>query len=324
MLYLTKLQLQNFCGYDHYTFDFKKPDGSPYPYICFFGPNGVGKTTLLEAISLLTMNQKGRDPEYIKRSLRKYVKNKDYNPSYERISGHKYENDFATKYVDKLPEMIIEGTYESDGETFIVRLTQNGFDRNDLAPEGNGPGPWGDDHLFYRQRVAHLTTSDSDLSLSKFQLRKEQAKLFEHITSTVMRYPTECVEPSGVVPIDRDYCTDFVIHKNGHKIHYKRMSAGERKISKSFSQLLNLVYDLEHPDPGEPTLLGWPRLLLLDNVEMHIYYDRHISMVDCLKKSFSQQQIFATTHSGVLIERFLEGKNDALTELMINLEPING
>jgi len=322
MLFLTKLHLENFCNYEHHTFDFKKSDGNPYQYICFFGPNGCGKTTLLEAISLLTMNQMGRDAEYVKRSLRKYVRNKDYNPSYERISGHVYSNNFAVKTEDNLPEMIIEGTYEMDGKVYVVRLTQNGFVRNDLAPEGNGPGPWGDDHLMYRQRVAHMITSDSDLSMSKFQLHKDQIKRFEEATSAVMRFPTECMSPAGIVAMDQDYCTDFVLNKNNHLIHYKRMSAGEKKISKLFSQLLNLVHDLECPDPGEPVMKGWPRLLLVDNIEMHIYYDRHIKMVECMRSNFPSQQIFATTHSGVLIQRFLGGHVDP-SELMINLEKIN-
>ncbi len=322
MLFLTKLHLENFCNYEHHTFDFKKPDGCPYQYICFFGPNGCGKTTLLEAISLLTMNQIGRHPEYVKRSLRKYVRNKDYDPAYERISGHTYSNDFAVGTTDNLAEMIIEGTYEMNGESYIVRLTQDGFDRNDLAPAGNGPGPWGDDHLLYRQRVAHMITSDSDLSMSKFQIHKNQIKRFEKVTSAVMRFPTECIPPSGIVPVDLDYSTDFVIHKNNHKIHYKRMSAGEKKISKTFSQLLNLVYDLENPDPGEPVMKGWPRLLLIDNIEMHVYYDRHTTMVECIKSNFSEQQIFATTHSGVLIQNFLDGKTNP-SELMIDLEKIN-
>jgi predicted ATP-binding protein involved in virulence len=322
MLFLKKLHLENFCNYDHHTFDFTQSNGDPYQYVCFFGPNGIGKTTLLEAISLLTMNHMGRDSEYIKRSLRKYVRNRDYDPAYEKISGHVYKNNFAIETKDNLAEMIIEGTYEMNGESYIVCLTQNGFDRNDLAPEGNGPGPWGDDHLLYRQRVAHMITSDSDLSMSKFQLHKDKIKQFEKVTSSVMRFPTECVAPSGVLPVDLDYCTDFMIHKNNHRIHYKRMSAGEKKIAKSFSQLLNLVHDLENPDPGEPVLTGWPRLLLIDNVEMHVYYDRHTTMVDSMKSNFANQQIFATTHSGVLIQNYLDGKINP-GELMIDLEKIN-
>lgn len=322
MLFLTKLTLQNFCSYNHHTFDFKKPDGSPFRYICFFGPNGVGKTNLLEAISLLTANQSGRDPENVKRSLRKYIRNKDYDPCYDRVSRYNYDTGFATSKEDNLPPMIIEGTYEMDGKSYIVRLTQEGFERNDLAPSSNTEGPWGDDHLLYRQRVAHFIASDSDLSMAKFQLHREQVKAFEAITSKIMRYPTECISPSGIVPLDEDYCTDFIIIKKDHRIHYKRMSAGEKKISKSFSELLNLTYDLAHPDPGEPIMDGWPPILLLDNIEMHIYYDRHIDMVACMKSNFPDQQIFATTHSGVLIQNFLDGHRDP-SELMIDLEKIN-
>ncbi len=323
-MFLVGLKLQNFCSYEHHDFSFKKPDGTPFQFICFFGPNGIGKSTLLEAIALLTANQSGRDPENVKRSLRKYVRNKDYDPSYDRVAGHNYDSGFAISKEDDLPQMIIEGTYEMDGKSYIVRLTQDGFERNDLAPSSNTEGPWGEDHLLYRQRVAHFVASDSDLSMAKFQLHRDQIKKFESITSKIMRYPTKCLAPSGFLPMDEEYCTDFVIIKKEHRIHYKRMSAGEKKISKSFSELLNLTYDLAHPDPGEPIMDGWPPLLLLDNIEMHIYYDRHVDMVTCMKAYFPQQQIFATTHSGVLIERTLRGENDQHSELMINLEEING
>ena len=316
MLYLTKLKLQNFCNYESYTFDLKQQNGSPYRYVCLYGPNGFGKTSLLEAISLLTANQTQRDQESVKRSLRKYVRNKDYN-LYEKISGYKYSDELITDYKDNLQDMVIEGTYELDEKEYVVTLTQNGFVRNDF-----NPGPWGDKHLLYRQRISHFITSDNDLALSKFQLRSSQIKTFEEIISTVMRFKAECIPPSGVHLMDHDYCTDFVIHKKDHKIHYKRMSAGEKKIAKSFSQLLNLVYDLEHPNRGEIVLKNYPRILLLDNIEMHIYYDRHVAMVDCIKKYFPTQQIFATTHSSVLIERHLRHENN-VDELMIDLEGIN-
>lgn len=323
MLFLTKLHLENFCGYTHHTFDFTKPDGSPYQFICFFGPNGDGKTNLLGAINLLTANQTGRSSDNVRHSLLKLVKNKNYTPSYERISGHKYKDDFAVEDKNNLPHMVIEGTYKSNGDAYVVRISQDGFERNDFVSSNGKSSPWGDDSLRYRQRIAHSVTSDSDLSMSKFQLHKELAPIFEEIASKIMRFPTQCVPPSGIVPMDFDYCTDFTVLKRGDLIHYKSMSAGEQKIAKSFSQLLNLVYDLEHPEPGDPLLEGWPRLLLIDNIEMHVYYDRHIAMVECMKKCFSQHQIFATTHSGVLIPRYLEGKNDGKNELYFNLEEIH-
>jgi len=323
MLFLTKLHLENYCGYVHHTFDFKKPDGNPHQFVCFFGPNGVGKTAILGAISLLTANQMGRDPNNVQRSLRKYVKNTDYDPHYERISGHAYKNDFAISYEDSLPHMIIEGTYELDGKSYVVRLSQDGFERNDLAPTDNGGGPWGDDHLKYRQRVAHTLTADSDLSMSKFQLVCSAIPIFEEITSRIMRYPTSCTPPSGIVPMDQEYCTDFTLFKRGDKIHYKRMSAGEQKITTAFSQLFNLMYDLANPDPGDEPMVNWPRLLLVDNIDLHIYYDRHIEMVECMKKYFNHQQIFATTHSGVLIPRFKAHQNDQINEMYVDLEEVH-
>lgn len=325
-LYLVKLRLKNYCAYADHTFDFCKPDGTPYKFVCFFGPNGIGKSTLLEAVSLLTMNTVGRSERLIKEALFKYVRSRDYDPLWSKV-------DPKTK-----PEpMSIEGTFSLKGRNYVVVLTENGFVRNDFAPipppdmddddeikRIQNSGPFGRFHLMFRQRLSHFFKTDSDLSMNKFQLHVSQAENFEKIISQIMRYEADCVSPSGFTAEEREYCTDFVIHKRGHLIHYKRMSAGERKICKSFSSLLNMMHDLERPDDGEIAMPGWPRLLLIDNVEMHVYYDRHVQLVESLKEVFSRQQIFATTHSGILVQRHLAKENDQENELYINLESING
>lgn len=349
MLFLRELTLRNYCSYVNHTFNFFKPDGTPYKFICFFGPNGTGKSTALEAISMLTANWAGRPSHMIRESLRKYIRNRDYEPSYEGMKGFTYgtkdesgdasyiRTDVAQKR-DDLQDMLIRGVYTMEGKEYVVELTQNGFRRNDFAPlpppnseaedslSFSNTGPWGKQHLMHRQRIAHFLNSDSDLSMSKFQLKVSQAEAFEKIIAEIMRYKADCIAPSPIATQlhDKEYCTDFVIAKKGGLVHYKRMSAGERKISKSFSEFLNLMDDLSHPHPGEPKLDGWPRLLLIDNVEMHVYWDRHINFVECLKNVFHRQQIIATTHSGVLVPRFLRGENDSENELYIDLEQING
>jgi predicted ATP-binding protein involved in virulence len=324
-LHLAKLRLKNYCSYEDYTFDFLKDNGKPYQFICFFGPNGIGKSTLLEAIALLTMNNKGRSARHVQESLYKFVKNKDYDPLWMRVEK-----------TSELPPMLIEGTYVMDGQEFVVQLTEQGFVRNDFAPiapddayedeveDIENSGPWGDEHLLFRQRIAHFVRTDSDLSLSRFQLHVSQSESFEKIVTQIMRYKADCISPSGMTAEEKQYCTDFVIDKKGHLIHFKRMSAGEKKICKSFSSLLNLMYDLENPDMGEIDMPGWPRLLLMDNVVMHVYFDRHVQMVESLKEVFQRQQIFATTHSGILVPRYQRGENDQENELYIDLEPING
>jgi predicted ATP-binding protein involved in virulence len=322
MLFLKNLRLCNYCNYIDHTFDFTKPDGTPYGFICLYGPNGVGKSSILEAISLLTSDQAGRPLSLVQNSLRKYVRSEDYDPSYQKLAGMQYNNSFITGSTKEITDMLIEGTYILDGKEYIVSLTQDGWIRNDF----DNKDLWGEDNLHYRRRLAHFITSDSDLSMHTFQIHNSHAKEFEEIISTIMRYPTECIRPSAMSdnPSNKDFCTDFVIIKKKHRIHFKRMSAGERKICKSFSDLLNLIHSLEHPTKGEPKMTGWPRLLLLDNIEMHVYYDRHTTMVDCLKRVFSQQQIIGTTHSGTLIQRALAGENDKDNELWIDLEQIIG
>lgn len=323
MMFLKSLRLQNFCNFEDHTFDFTRADGTPYPFVCFYGPNGIGKSTLLEAISLLTSDQTGRPESYVRNSLRKYVRNPDYNPSYQKLLGQTYSKEFISGEGDEgLPDMLIEGTYCLDGYDYIVAMNQNGWQVNELsAKEG---GPWPDDDLARRRRLVYSIKTDSDLSLNSFQIHRSHGKDLERLISTVMRYPVQCVEPTdlegGTV---NDFCTDVVLVKNNHRIHFKRMSAGERKICKSFSEVLNLMKALESTRQGDPAMPGFPRLLLMDNIVMHVYYDRHATMIECLKEVFSKQQIFATTHSGTLISRQLNDENDSDNELWIDLEKIN-
>jgi len=337
MLFLKKLKLVNYCAYEDHTFDFTKKDGTPYQFVCFFGPNGIGKSTLLEAISMLTMNNAGRGEEFIKQSLQKYIHDPDYDPMWQTFKDKKFWSEEREKV-----DMLIEGTYVMDGKEYVVQLTQNGYIKNDFAPippsdvdedeaiEIQRSGPWGENHLAHRQRISHFIKTDSDLSLHKIQIHVSQKKKFENIVEQITRYPAECLEPLGMTAQEKSFCTDFVIKKTKKKsgtkyrIHFKRMSVGEKKIAKSFSELLNLMRALSCPAPGQPAMPGWPRLLLIDNIVMHIYFDRHVSMISNLIDAFDKQQIFATTHSGVLIPRFLNNEHDSTKELMIDLHDING
>jgi predicted ATP-binding protein involved in virulence len=327
MLFLKRLRLQNFCNFENHTFDFTKADGSPYPFICFYGPNGIGKSTLLEAIGLLTSDQTGRPVDYVRNSLRKYVRNPDYNPAYQKLKGHTYQNAFIAGSNNDALTMEIEGVYEYDGQEYSVIMNQDGWVKNEFATgatdRNETDGPWFANELKLRRRICHSIKTDSDLSLNSFQIHLSYVEEFEEIVSAIMRYPIQCVQNSDMTETIEDFCTDVVLIKNKHNIHFKRMSAGERKILKSFSEVLNLMNTLAHPKPGDPAMPGWPKLLLMDNVVMHVYYDRHVAMIDCLKRIFHQQQIFATTHSGTLISRQAQGENDQESELWFDLEKIN-
>lgn len=322
-LFLSKLRLKNYRHYVDNCFDFTRKDKTAYPFICFFGPNGAGKTSILDAIGLLTtFSASGRSDQSIIESLRKYVLNIEYVPVYSSITESKQST-----------QMLIEGVYIMDQKEYIIQISNNGVIRNDFIFSDTkrddttaSIAPWGSNSLPYLQRLVHSVAPDSASSLSKFQLHVTQKEKFENIISEISRYKTECTMPSGINSYDKEFCTDVIMHKKMHninfKIHYKNMSLGEKKFCKSFSDLLNLIRSLENPVREETPMIGWPRILLIDEIERSVYWDRHITFINCLKKSFNKQQIFSTTHSGVLIPRFLKNEHDQDNELMIDLEKI--
>lgn len=298
-MFLKKLRLQNFRGYEDYTLNLTKPDGKPYHFVCFYGPNGCGKTTVLDAIALLFMSIAGRSSEFVSNALQKYIRG----------------NTTGNYLFNKSGQMRIEAVLEDGNKDYTIVLTQSGFVQNDILDAKL----WGDHTLKYLNRLVHIIRSDSDLSFHKFQLLASCAQDFETIIADVMRYPVKCSNSNSAF---EDYCTDIVITKKNTLVHFKQMSMGERKICKAFSDLINLMHNFSHPVGNEPDMTGWPRIILIDEAETHVYYDRHVNFISSLKRVFKDQQIIATTHSGILIKRFLNNEHDADTELMIDLETV--
>jgi predicted ATP-binding protein involved in virulence len=102
-------------------------------------------------------------------------------------------------------------------------------------------------------------------------------------------YEFDCYFDKEVEDKNKRYFTDFVINKWGTKVHFKSMSDGERKIATLLAGLCDETY------------MSTVDIVLVDNIEMHIYFKRHSAMIDKLLECFPDKQILATTHSGVLI-----------------------
>ena len=74
------------------------------------------------------------------------------------------------------------------------------------------------------------------------------------------------------------YVLAFSVKKPDETISHTNCSAGERKIIKCFSTLLNKEYK--------------PQIILVDNVEMHVDTGRHLELVRAMKRCFPDSQIF--------------------------------
>jgi hypothetical protein len=260
-----RVTLNNYCGYSDTTFDFSDGGAGIKPFSTFFGPNGIGKTTCMHAIRLAAnpATFRGRERESAL-MLRKSIFDEDYVPSVDMMS-------------DKIKSrMNIVVEFVTDQGIKIVHIDNDGIVRNDLGYEDvpmNG--------------YTYFADADNPINTSKFLLAFEQAEKFVAFAEEVYGYRCELGMPISAGGI-RGY-TDFFIKKGKVKVHFKSMSAGEKKIATLVSDLCQPINTVRRD------------IILIDNVEMHVYFKRHTKMIDKLMEIFPEKQIITSTHSSIVI-----------------------
>lgn len=279
MLKIKSLKLKNYAGFREVEFDFTRPDGTYKPICLFFGPNGCGKSTGLRAIEMLGQAKQfvGRDNDLVFRKM-------TYHPDYDPTLPH---------FAEYQEEMRIEGVFDLDGTEKKVVLTTKGVETNDLTGFRN----------------AIWINADDQMNMKKFQIPSERIELFLEMANAIYGYPasiSKAVETfehgwdgrkethekfaTGDVPGERvTFYQDFVLDKGSEKVHFKSMSDGERKIA----TLLRSLCD--------PSMMDRSDIVLIDNIEMHAYMERHAPMILKLIECFPEKQFIVTSHSPILV-----------------------
>ena len=293
MFYIKELKLQNFCGYQSFHYKFGG-EGSIKKWSMLYGPNGTFKTTFLNAVSLLSCPNAliGKyDPTTL---LHKLTYSPNYLPGVGGGGGECGLNgDEANPFFKDMNVMIAEALFCTDDGEYTVQITNNGIKEesgitiNEL-PQG-------------LRECTYFIDADHPNNLNGFRLRAEYADEFCDFCKEI--YNLDCYLPKESLVGDLvdmeteetiDYYGDFVIIKrNDYKVHYKSMSAGEQKLATMVSLMFNYVYgDGDKKDS----------ILLIDNIELHVYFKRHMDVIKMMDKYFPANQILATTHSPALID----------------------
>lgn len=277
MIKLKRLQLVNYCGYR--TFDLDMTDGDGIKkWTMLYGPNGVGKSNFLEAVRLLSYPTTIRGRPDLTLFFRRLTYHPDYQPGLEGFDKSKTEMSMLATFA----------TPEGDKEVEI---------KNDWTLRGSGLTK---DEIGSIKPLTMYLDADNPMNMQKFQLKAQYKEQFLDFARAV--YGFDCHIPDAKTnmhkeldPITGEWTTfylDFVITKFGNtKVHFKRMSAGEKKIATMLRTLFNQAFDNENAG-----------ILLIDNIEMHIYFKRHMLLIKKLEEHFPDRQIIATTHSPIIIE----------------------
>lgn len=280
---IKSLYIENFKAYDNFYMDFCLGVGDEYAikdFICFIGENGAGKSTALNAIQMLFQRYDGYDQDRIATNMGRCIRHVNYS------------SDGSFQGVDNF---LIRAVLEGDCYNYEVSMDRNGF-INDHPAEIK--------EMLYR--LCYFARFDQELH--QFQLRREKWDEFKTLFESVTSYEIEEIQDvfsSGDDPIQAEiaekYVLGFTVKKPHETISHKECSNGERKVIKSFSTLLNLEI--------------MPRIILIDDIAMHVALSRHMKLIDAMKRCYPDSQIFSTTHSYRMTKNLK--KNDDIYDLRL-------
>lgn len=269
---LKVLSLKNFCRHVDSVFEFKD-------FACLIGDNGVGKTTVLNAISLLTSSLDFRGGLEMAADLSEGLGMITSITPEQRLRAYLHPNVRHVGQVSGATGFVVSGVFEHEGKDHEVVLTEKGFLKNEIVDK-----PW------WWAGISYFAKFDSDMV--NFQLKESAwpkfAKAYSGITGYELEpdvYGDPDLGPDNIV-------VGFWMKKDGGKVYSRRASAGEKKLAKSLSQPINMPVERQ------------PHIVMVDNMEMHVHKNRHLRMFAEVQELFSGMQVVATTHSETVIREY--------------------
>ena len=270
---------------------------------CLVGPNGTGKTTTLAAIQSLFGNFTGYEQDRFQAKTLRWVRN------FMFMDPVDYPN----------ANFVIQGLFE---------ITETNCQPRDYTIELSrlGGGFTGAHPGVVRFNLPHYCfMSRFDQELHIFQCRRNRWPLFCELFEAVTGFKVEEDRPEldgkelsqsashdeasaaisrssidrKMQKIQEEHVLGFKVHKPRETITQKQCSAGERKIAKALSTILNKQIQ--------------PNIILIDNITDHVELGRHLPVIAAIEKCFPNSQIIATCHSQP-VQRHLP-KRDRLIDL---------
>lgn len=290
MIKIKSMKLKNYCGYRDFEIDFT--DGEDVKmWAILYGPNGSFKSTFLQAVDLLI-------------NPTRFTMKKNML-TFRRL---KYHEDYAAgseATFNDVSHLIMEAVFDVNGieKKVVLEDNVNGVifaGRQVDESKGEISGVRTNDLTRLEEGVIFID-ADSKNMMTYFQIIDELVEPFCDFATAV--YGLKCYCPEKTFSYDRGmkFIGDFVIEKPDRvtgaitKVHYKKFSDGEKKLATLISSLFKRAHK-DSPDRDNSNIV------IIDNVECHIYWKRHMILLRKMEEHFSDMQFIATTHSPVIIK----------------------
>lgn len=286
----------------------------------FIGDNGVGKTTLLEAIFVLCswLNAKLSLPKGRGRSIRKEdirigaeycflsiaVEYKGKSAQWSLMRGISSDNSLEKqtdlRELETLVRYIRE--FNDDGKSLFsiygvnrnlssISIDKRVYGKKEVTRDviGNSIArtSWKQFFNWYYERENEENRMKARFS---FQYHDESLDTIRECLNEVFPdYHNLRVE---------DRPTRFVIEKDGHEINFDRLSDGEKCY---ITLVLDIARRLSMQSDGLGPILNGELIILIDELDLHLHPSWQLQMVRNLEQKFPNCQFFVSSHSPLVL-----------------------
>lgn len=286
----------------------------------FIGDNGVGKTTVLEAIFVLCswLNAKLSLPKGRGRSIRKEdirigaeycflsiaVEYKGKSAQWSLMRGISSDNSSEKqtdlRELETLVRYIRE--FNDDGKSLFsiygvnrnlssISIDKRVYGKKEVTRDviGNSIArtSWKQFFNWYYERENEENRMKARFS---FQYHDESLDAIRECLNEVFPdYHNLRVE---------DRPTRFVIEKDGHEINFDRLSDGEKCY---ITLVLDIARRLSMQSDGQGPILNGELIVLIDELDLHLHPSWQLQMVRNLERKFPNCQFFVSSHSPLVL-----------------------
>ena len=333
-MYFERTEIQNFKGVEKMKLEFSSGVN------LLIGNNGVGKTTVLEALALSMQNYFNRMNGITKKSIKKndvhftsnlvgdasqhrvysnptVIKSKINLDSMEyssEISREDETNATRTKYVGK--ELAATGRELLNSQTKILPVicyfsTSRVVDTQKASTSSVGKNKLNDRRCGYMDclnaTLDRKALTDWAFKMAMAEYKKgmpiAEYEAFKKAVGTFMQKMND-LDEIPLVEYTRDF-EDITYTENGKTMPVNYLSAGYQSL---LWMLMEISFRIALLNPEMSDYSQAEGIVLIDEIDMHLHPRWQWKILDALHNSFPKIQFIAATHSPIIILSFKDAK----------------
>ncbi|MFC3747283.1 AAA family ATPase [Paenibacillus sp. GCM10012306] len=286
--FIESVEICNFRGIKHIHLDFSRSKSKTAPWLMLLGENGIGKSSILQAISITLMGRQAR--EVLKLKARDFLRHgADLGHVFVKLTG---EN-------KPVRLLLSQGSDGFEGEHHISpRVLILSYGSTRLLPPINYPQTNDEQWV----RVENLFNPFAPLVNVEQYLTSLQEedfiKMREAIESLFLEPVLLSREPNGIL-------FEFIEKKEMVLL---------RDLSDGFRTIIALAADIMMVMKTRWNSMDAEGIVLIDELDAHLHPRWNIEIVIRLRKAFPMVQFIATTHNPLTLRGLDQGELSVILE----------